>query len=149
MNSQGWVLSDVGASGAYKDAMTALAAQGKELCTRLEFQAHFAKSPCEPNNATPAQLADGSKISPQEKIALVKLRAEGVDLGKKYAAAHRQYNEKTGDALGTHIERQLALSNNIYLDFAEGRITRGQYNTRRRDQAAQSNVETQRILSTN
>jgi hypothetical protein len=149
MNSRGWTLVDkTSASGStpYKDAYDTLMAEGQEMCAREDLRAHFRKSPCLPNEATLEQLADRSRISAEEKIALSKVRTDSAELNKKFAAVHRQHNPRNGNALALSLENSRVSFDKIALDLYEGRITRGEYNKRRLELFNKHNDEFQKIM---
>ena len=77
------------------------------------------------------------------------MRAEATEINNKFAAAHRQYNPQSGNALAANIEKSKIAADKIALDFYEGRITRGEYNKRRLDFYAQANADAQRIIRGN
>jgi hypothetical protein len=94
-------------------------------------------------------MADRTRVTPAEKPIIIKIRAESDDMNARLLAAHRQHNEKFGSALATNIERAMASSNIVRQEYLEGRITRGEYNKRRRDIAVQSDAEAIRIIKGN
>ena len=149
MNARGWMLADkastAAGSNAYNDAIQALNAEDTAICERADLQAFYKKFPCRAADPTLEQLANRSKISPEEKIALTKVRAEIKELNKKYEAANRQYNPQTGNALAENIAKGTVMGDKIALDFYEGRITRGEYNKRQLDAIAQIRADAQKI----
>jgi hypothetical protein len=152
MNARGWYLQDKkqmeAINQATKDGWMALADESYQLCAREDLQAHYRKSPCKPEDATLEQLADKSRISPSEKEALSKARSEGTAMTKRMSDYLRQHSQQNGTALALIRERYAAEQDKISLEFYEGRITRGEYNKKRRDIAQQS-AEQWRVASAN
>jgi hypothetical protein len=102
VNARGW--SIVTMSPAYSDALKGIQAEARVNCTREDLRVHYAKSACLASESTQERLADRSKISPDEKVALSRVRVAYAEINAKIAAAHRQYNPRNGKAMATSIE---------------------------------------------
>jgi hypothetical protein len=76
MNAQGWSLQQQPSTEQGKAAMDALVQEARQLCTRSDLQPHFSKTPCMPEDTTLEQMADKSRISASEKVALDEVRTE-------------------------------------------------------------------------
>jgi hypothetical protein len=72
------------------------------------------------------------RITPSEKEALSKARAEYAAITKRINEYIRQNNARNGAAIALARERALAELETVSLPFYEGRITRGEYNKKRR-----------------
>jgi clan AA aspartic protease (TIGR02281 family) len=97
------------------------------LCAREELQPHFSKSPCNPEDTTLEQMADKSRITNAEKVALSNAHTEAKRLVDKMVDVLRQYNPQ----LALSIKAERVKLDKVTVDFYEGRITRGEYNKRR------------------
>jgi hypothetical protein len=98
---------------------------------------------------TAEQLADRTKVTSAEKPAMLKAKAETDAINARFVAVHRQYNEKHGNALAANIEQSIAAADRVRQEYFEGRITRGEYNKRRRDIAVESDAEAIHIIRGN
>jgi hypothetical protein len=137
MNSQGWYLQDKQQQQATIQAQNAgsqaLVQEAVALCARVDLQPHYAKSPCKPEETTLEQLTDKSRITPSEKEALAKVRAESAAILKRMNEYVRQNDLRNGAAFALAMERAAAEQETVTLAFYEGRITRGEYNKKRRE----------------
>ena len=132
MNSHGWSLTPVSNVKGYNDEINAVVGEQREACVRADLQAIFSKKmTCKPNEAAQEQLSDRSKISSDEKIALLKWQDILAETNGKIAAIHRQYNPKSGEAIAVLIEKGVGESKNLALELYNGRISWGDYNKRR------------------
>ena len=151
MEAGGWALVDnaTAASPAYSATMQELNEESRALCRRQDLYAYYSWAPCRVREATPEQLADRTKVTLVEKPAFATAKAETDVINAKVIAMHRQYNEKHGNALATNIEQTIAASDRVRQEYIEGRITRGEYNKRRRDIAVEGDAEAIRIIRGN
>jgi hypothetical protein len=145
MNAQGWNLQDKrqqqAMTQATKDGWEALKEEGRQLCSREDFQPHFNKSPCQAEDATLEQVADKSRITPSEKEALSKHKTESARIAKRTNEYVRQNDFRRGNSLVAIREQVSAESDKVTMDFYEGRISRGEYNKRRREIAERANEQ--------
>jgi hypothetical protein len=148
MESGGWALvENVSASSpAYAAAIKEINEDARALCRNPELYAYYSWAPCRVREATAEQLADRTRVTPAEKPAFNKTKAEVDAINARLIAAHRQYNEKYGNAFATNIEQAMTASHKIQQEYLEGRITRGEYIKRRRDIAIESDAEAIRIV---
>jgi clan AA aspartic protease (TIGR02281 family) len=107
-----------------KEAFASIKSELLALCAREELQPHFGKSPCNPEDGTLEQMADKSRITDAEKVALNKAHTESKRLVDKMVDILQQYNPQL--ALSIKAERREL--DKVTVDFYEGRITRGEYN---------------------
>jgi hypothetical protein len=152
MNARGWYLQDKrqleAGNQATEAGWAALTEEASQLCAREDLQAHYRKSPCKPQDATLEQMADKSRISPSEKEALSKVRSDRTAIAKRASDYLRQHVQQNGIALALIGERMESESDKIAVEFYEGRITRGEYNKKRRE-IAQQMAEQWRVASAN
>ena len=110
-----------------KAAIDALKSEALEICDREDLQAHWSKTPCKPEDTTLEQMADKSRITNAEKVALSKGNAESRRIAKETLDIYRQYYPQ----LVPSIKAQREALDKVTMDFYEGRISRGEYNKRR------------------
>jgi hypothetical protein len=148
MEASGWALIDnsTASSPAYAAAIKEINEEGRELCRKPDLYAYYSWAPCRVREATAEQVADKTKVTQGEKPAFNNAKAQTDALSARFIAAHRQYNEKNGNALAMNIERALASNDVVRQEYLAGRITRGEYNKRRRDIAVESDAEAIRII---
>jgi hypothetical protein len=148
MEAGGWALVDntLASSPAYTAAIKEINEDARTICRKPDLYAYYSWAPCRVREITSEQLADRTKVTPAEKPAFIKAQAEINVINDRFIAAHRQYNEKHGEALATNIEQSMALSARVRQEYLDGQITRGEYNKRRRDIAIESDAEMIRIV---
>lgn len=108
----------------------------RDICTAPEYEAYFAKTPCLPTLATKRQLADRTKITPDEARAMRGVMKEVADLNHDT----RELMRKTG--IDTYIQRADRARNVIdplILENQEALLARavtwGEYNQKRSELA--------------
>ena len=108
----------------------------RDICTAPEYEAYFAKTPCLPTWATKRQLADRTKITPDEARAMRGVMKEVADLNHDT----RELMRKTG--IDTYIQRADRARNVIdplILENQEALLARavtwGEYNQKRSELA--------------
>ena len=152
MNAQGWYVQDKrqqqAMTQATKDGWKALVEEVRQLCAREELQPYFSKTPCLPEETTLEQMADKSRITPSEKEALSKVKSEIAAISKRMNEYVRQIDPRHGNAIALVRERSVTEVDKVAMDFYEGRITRGEYNKKRRD-LAQQTTEQVRVAAAN
>lgn len=151
MEAGGWALVDnvPASSPAFAAAIKEINEDGRALCRNPDLYAYYSWSQCRAREVTAEQLADRRKVTPGEKSAFNKANAESDALNARIIAAHRQYNEKSGSAIAANIEQLMVASKRNRQEYIEGRITRGEYNKRRRDITVESDAEALRIVRGN
>ena len=152
MNARGWYLQDKRQQEAMiqatKNGWEALLEEQRQLCTRNDLQPHYSKTPCRPEDATLEQVADKSRITPSEKEALSKAKSEIIPINKRISDYLRQ-NYPNGNSIALLREHAMTELDKVSLDFYEGRITRGEYNKKRRDIAQQAREQLPRVAAAN
>jgi predicted aspartyl protease len=110
-----------------KEALASFKSEILAVCAREDLQPHFSKSPCNPEDTTLEQMADKSRITNAEKVALSKANAEVKRIVKETFDIFRPYYPQ----LVASAKAQREELDKVTVDFYEGRITRGEYNKRR------------------
>jgi hypothetical protein len=150
MNARGWYLQDKGQQEAtaqtMKNGWESLIEEKRQLCAREDLQPHFSKTRCKPEDATLEQLADKSRITPSEKEVFLKAKSEAAAIDKRMNEYLRQSDPRNGNTVALARERTIAELDKIALDFYQGRITRGEYNKKRRE-IAQQGIEQVRVAT--
>jgi hypothetical protein len=149
MNARGWSLQDKAQLAAVRSRWDALSEESKQICQRDDLRAHYSKSPCNAKDPTLEQLADKSKISPAEKEAYVRARSEQLAISKKSIEYIRQSDPVNGNSVALAREHGQAELDKVALDFIEGRITRGEFNRKRRDIVEQTDQQAQQVARAN
>jgi hypothetical protein len=151
MEAGGWILVNnaIASSPAYAAAIKELNEEARALCKRSDLYTYYSWAPCRVREVTSEQLADRTKVTQAEKSVFNKVKAETDAITARFIEAHRQHNEKYGNALATNIEQAISTSDRVRQEYIEGRITRGEYNKRRRDIALESDAEAIRIVRGN
>jgi hypothetical protein len=120
-----------------KAAMDAIGQEARQLCTRPDLQAFFSKTPCLPEDTTLEQMADKSRITASEKAALDQVRTEALKMYNKMEQAIQQYYPTNAPAIIARLERARTDGDKLLLEFYDGHITRGEFNTQRKEIAQQ------------
>ena len=151
MEAGGWALVDNATSGssAYTATMKEIEADGRTLCKRPDLYPYYSWAPCRAREATPEQITDRAKVTAAEKPAFLAAMSESDNINARIIAARRQNDEKNGEAIAVTIEQSTATSKRFRQEYLEGRITRGEYNKRRRDIAISAEADEVRILRGN
>jgi hypothetical protein len=116
-----------------KAAVETVNSEFLELCAREDLRPYYSKTPCKPEDTTLEQMADNSRITNPEKVALNKVRDGIKRLSKEMDDVIRQYNPQLATSIIARREQATTDQDKIALDFYEGRITRGEYNKRRQE----------------
>ena len=139
MNSQGWTLGKripPEELAKLAEVTTFLDSQFRPFCSRQDFQTHFRKSSCNPEDATFEQLADNSRISEPEKQTLSKMRTTMQEVHQMMDMMWSEASPQYASIIIRDQHALLALYEKASLDFYEGRLTRGEYNRARQQIAA-------------
>lgn len=148
MEAGGWAIVDnpVASSPAYTAAIKEIENDGRARCRNPDYYAYFAWAPCNIREATPEQMADRTRVTAADKAIMTRMKPEQDEINARLAAAHRQYSEKYGEALARNIEQMVVTGGMIRQEYLDGKITRGEYNKRRRELAVQNDMEAIRII---
>jgi hypothetical protein len=147
MNANGWYLADVTDARAFTAASSVEFAKVLQLCSQPDFQSIIPKKmPCNPKDATPKQLSDGSKASESERGALIKWRSAIEEHDQRLAAIDRQYVGKTGDAIASGIEKATSGTSQLASQLYDGRISWGEFNKGRIDIVNRTEAEAKSLI---
>jgi predicted aspartyl protease len=127
MTAQGYAVQNDKAVAA----LDAVNKQALAYCASEELQPHFSKSPCNPVETTPEQMADKSRITDDEKVAFSKARSESKTFAKERDDIFRQYYPQFAPSVIAQRQQLSIEQDSVSEDFYQGRITRGDYNKRR------------------
>jgi len=162
MNSRGWswvskdsVNSANNASQSTKQAtansvkeeLDQIAQKIKAVCADAKYAAFYAKTSCQADDLTMAQMTDKSKISPLEKLQL----DEVVTVTKPLIAQMNNVIRRSGNSKDSKVVdyretvQEQALQKNR-LDLYEGKETWGDYNRRRKEISDMEKAERKRLL---
>jgi hypothetical protein len=139
MTSTGWALQKMtkdqraAADEGSRASIEAIKSEVRQLCTRPDLRPFYSKTSCLPAETTLDQMTDKTKITPAEKIAFSAARTELDGFGRKIDDVFRQYYP---EAAAVFIERRALVKrelDTLALEFYDGRITRGEYNRRRKE----------------
>jgi predicted aspartyl protease len=131
MNAQGWTLEKKASVEQAKAAFDAVNGEVLAFCASEEVQPYFSKTPCKPEDTTLEQMADKSRITSAEKVALSEVRTENKKFSKERDEIIRQYYPQLAPSVTARREQASTEMESVAEDFYEGRITRGEYNKRR------------------
>ena len=119
---------------AAKQAMQVLKDKQDGFCADPANQAYYAKTGCKPNEITFDQQLDKSKISSSEKLVLKDLYPKLQTLSREAAANMRTYYGPKGIKGADLVEgKMIPQSDKNNLELYSGKITWGDYNTRRKE----------------
>jgi predicted aspartyl protease len=141
MNSRGYTLVSSEQLAATNNQINATNNQAKaalasvnsellELCAREDLRPYFSKTSCKPEETTLGQMADNSRITNAEKVALSTVRTESKRL-VKVDDIFRQYGPEVAPSVIARREQTTTELDKLTQNFYDGRITRGEYNKRR------------------
>jgi clan AA aspartic protease (TIGR02281 family) len=132
MGAQGWSRQNNATAEQAKAAFSAVNSEIAAVCASEELQPHFSKTSCKPEDATLEQMADKSRISSTEKVALSKVRSESKRVRDEIDDIIRQYYPpQLAPSIIARKKQAATEYDSLAQDFYDGRITRGEYNKRR------------------
>ena len=142
MNAKGWQLQNKEKAEIQvqqqqittDDKNSELTKAASQVCSNPEFIAYYAKTPCKASEITFSQLADKTKITPSQKIALVKQREAANRLNNLSSQTQIQLygalGQKRVDLFKNSLEPADEKNN---LNLYNGLITWGDFNQTRKD----------------
>ena len=123
-------------------------AKTKSICDKPEYAAFFLKTTCNTKDITFAQLADATKITPEQKSILLKYRTEMDAAQKEQRDYMRKMSSSQQDVQWVdYLDSMQPEVQNLNLKFYKGELTWGDYNQRRKDIFDQAQKEWRRIYS--
>jgi hypothetical protein len=157
MNAKGWALTAQPIATVSQPVQppvnhirvaTELAGEGfKATCALEDVKPLLEKSPCTANLLTLEQMADTSKITPEQKAALSKFRTGNLPVSNALNASYRQHGGTKGAKVVATREKAQQLSEQNQLDLYEGKQTWGEYNKRRNEITKQQQQEYNAVIS--
>jgi hypothetical protein len=155
MNAKGWSLQNrIDENSAefkqkvsnHIDTMKKFDEKAKAICAKPEYAALMVKTSCSSKDITFEQIADNTKITPEQKPIFIKNRTE-IDAFMKEQQAYLHTLTDTGiirwvnylDSIQPEIDK-------YNLDLLNGVITWGEYNQRRKDLSARKMSEWRNIF---
>ena len=133
----------------FRSAMNGFGDRIAATCTKPEYAPLFLKTPCNGKDINFEQLADSTKITPEQKAVLPRFRTEIDSISKEqreYVRTHpvvsnleKQWADYL-DSIQSDIEK-------YNLDLYKGVISWGEYNQLRKDLTAKTMAEQRRIYS--
>jgi hypothetical protein len=161
MNAKGWSLMDKNnlqttvdqnstefkqKKAIYDDTMKKFTEKHKAICAKPEYAQIVIKTSCNAKDITFEQIADNTKITPEQKTILPKYRTEVDAVSKeRYEYMHTLTSSKDR-RLVDYLESLQSEVDKYNLDLLNGLITWGEYNQRRKDQHVKSMSEIKKIL---
>jgi hypothetical protein len=129
-----------------KELLESLNKESNDFCTKEEYKRFFIKSPCFANDITVEQLSDKSMIQDAEKNDFLKYREEVSAIDKKFSDIAQTYGDSKDKEFGLFLEKNsIKNKRKASLDFAEGKITWGEFNKIRKELAQEGERERIRI----
>ena len=125
-----------------KDFWASRLEKAKALCAKPEYAPLFVKSPCFPTDITFEQIADNTKITPEQKAIGLKCWTEVDALSKENIEVLRIHGDIQ---MADYFESILPEIDKYNLDLLNGVITWGEYNQRRKDLNARNMAEVRKI----
>ena len=115
----------------FQEAIDKLNQQSNERCANPEFKAFYDKTPCTTRDINFQYVSDATKITPTQKKVLL-LAKSSIDAIQK---ERMRIEREAGMHEIVHLKEQLLIPQNDAnnLDLYNGKITWGEYNTKRRD----------------
>ena len=132
--------------GKEKELLQSLNKESNDFCNKEEYKRFFIKSPCFVNDITAEQLSDKSMIQDAEKNDFLKYREEVSAIDKKFSDIAQTYGDSKDKEFGLFLEKNsIKNKRKASLDFAEGKITWGEFNKIRKETAQEGERERIRI----
>jgi predicted aspartyl protease len=131
MNAQGYTLEKQASLDQAKAAFDAVKSEMLAYCANEDVQTYYSKTPCKSGDTTLEQMADKSRITNDEKVALSKVRTEGKKRVKELEDIYRLYYPQLAPSIVSRLEQSSSEQDSLVEEFYAGRITRGEYNKRR------------------
>jgi hypothetical protein len=110
----------------------------KTICAKPEYAVIFVKSPCNivESPITFEQIADNTRITPEQKTVLPKLRTESEAVSKEISEYMCKNGNPSDMLLADYMDSTRSEGDKYTLDLLNGVITWGEYNQRRKDSYA-------------
>lgn len=102
-------------------------------CANVSYELFFRKTACDPENVTPVQMSDKSKVTVYEKTVLLKLQTEMQNSQVRAIQTYREYGGEAGERSAQILESWLIFNQKNMIDLYEGKQTWGDYNRARKN----------------
>ena len=161
MNAKGWSLQDSNTlskpvdqnsdefkqkKAIFDDTMKKFAEKTKAICAKPEYAALMVKTSCSSKDITFEQIADNTKITPEQKPIFIKYRTE-VDAVTKEQKEYLHTLTYPGDIrLSNYLDSIQPEIDKYNLDLLNGVITWGEYNQRRKDMDVRTHSEYRKLF---
>ncbi len=144
LQGKGWTLRDkashdasnAAAQSSWQSIISKNEADTQARCNDPAFKAYFQKTSCLAKDITFDQMADSSKITPQQKPVLMAVK-KSIDAqnGPAFDALKKVPNAPGEKMFSLYQSQQPEVDKNA-LDLYSGKITWGEYNQKRKELAA-------------
>jgi hypothetical protein len=115
-------------------SISAIDERQKQNCQRLEFKEYYDKTACLAPNITMDQMVDPSKITPSQKVALLKARAVADEATKEVLKIIRENGSASGARTANITEStSIPQHDKNALDLYNEIKTWGEYNQKRKE----------------
>jgi len=141
MNAKGWSLQDKKADEQKQDTLKKVNEKYKAICAKPEYAELFVKSSCFAKDITFEQIADNTKITPEQKTILPKYRIEVDAVIKEQREYLRTLTDPGHIRLVDYLDSTQSEVDKYNLDLLNGIITWGEYSQRRKDKLAKDMSE--------
>jgi len=121
-------------NSAVDDGVKKFQERVKSQCLSIEFKEYYAKTGCLPADITFEQLADTSKITPSQKVVMLKARSMADSANKEVLMIYKNSGQSIFQKYANLIEFTVMPQNDSNnLDLYNGKITWGEYNQKRKE----------------
>jgi len=103
-----------------KAAIESINSEMVEVCAREDLRPYYSKTSCKAEDTTLAQMADRSRITNDEKVAMNEARVEVKRINKEVEDAIRQYSPQVASSTIARREQASAEQDKNNEDFYEG-----------------------------
>jgi len=118
----------------FKRSQDELKARIEEICGTVTYKDYFSKTACKASDITFDQQLDSSKITSAQKILLKEIQPKQVAISREVGQSFKTYYGATGVRVSDLVEGKLIPeSEKNALALYSGKITWGEYNTKRKE----------------
>ena len=136
MKTKGWSLKGTELtqkSSRYTDAMERFSEKSQAICDNKDYARLFVHTSCYAKEITPQQLADNTKITPEQKDVLLEYRMEVKNLIKKRVEYIRRYGDPKDKQYADYVNSIQPEVDKYIVNLYKSFITWGEFNQRRKD----------------
>ena len=118
----------------FKRSQDELKARIEEICGTVTYKDYFSKTACKASDISFDQQLDSSKITSAQKILLKEIQPKQVAISREVGQSFKTYYGATGVRVSDLVEGKLIPeSEKNALALYSGKITWGEYNTKRKE----------------